>query len=155
MQQLLHLIEFLSEAFRCYVHHYQCLTVPVELAAMKFVFRFMVVGMFVCVKECMSFVMYLIIQYVGWGLFIMCISHIVRWCLVWGLLVVYVKFLGLFGCRCMYDEYCSLFCLKFLLKSSFPWLKFCYVPVSCQYSSNLKTNFKNIKFTFLLDITVS
>ena len=29
-----------------------------------------------------------------------CISHIVRWCLVWGLLVVYVKFLGLFQCWC-------------------------------------------------------
>ena len=26
------------------------------------------------------------------------ISRIVRWCIVWGLLVVYVKFLGLFQC---------------------------------------------------------
>ena len=30
-----------------------------------------------------------------------CISHIVGWCLVWGLLVVYVKFLGLFQGWCM------------------------------------------------------
>jgi hypothetical protein len=27
------------------VHHFQCLAVPVELAAMKFVFRFMEVGL--------------------------------------------------------------------------------------------------------------
>jgi hypothetical protein len=31
------LLEFLAEAFRCHVHNFQCLTVPVELAAM---FRF-------------------------------------------------------------------------------------------------------------------
>ena len=28
---LLNLLEFLAEAFRCHVHHFQCLTVPVEL----------------------------------------------------------------------------------------------------------------------------
>ena len=39
----LHLLEFLAEAFRSHVHHYQCLVVPVELAVM-FVFRFSVVG---------------------------------------------------------------------------------------------------------------
>jgi hypothetical protein len=53
------------------VHHFKCLTVPLELAAM---FWFMVVGIaavFVCVKECMGFIMYLIILYVGWGLFTM------------------------------------------------------------------------------------
>jgi len=41
MVQLVHLLEFLAEAFRCRVHHFQYLTVPVELAAM---FRIMVVG---------------------------------------------------------------------------------------------------------------
>jgi hypothetical protein len=42
MQEIFHLLEFLA-AFRCHVHHFQCLPVPVELAVMKFVFRFMVV----------------------------------------------------------------------------------------------------------------
>ena len=42
--QNLHLLEFLAEAFQCHVHHFQCLVVSVELAAMKFVFQFMVVG---------------------------------------------------------------------------------------------------------------
>ena len=32
MQELVQL-EFLAEAFRGHVHHFQCLTVPVELAA--------------------------------------------------------------------------------------------------------------------------
>ena len=36
--------EFLTEAFRCHVHHFQCLAVLVDLTAMKFVFRFMMVG---------------------------------------------------------------------------------------------------------------
>ena len=31
MQELVQLTEFLAEAFRCHVHHFQCLTVPVEL----------------------------------------------------------------------------------------------------------------------------
>ena len=53
---------------------FSMLTVPVELAAMKFFFfRFIVVriadSVFHCVKECMSFVMYALIYYVGWGLF--------------------------------------------------------------------------------------
>ena len=38
-KNLLNLLDFLAEAFRCHVHHFQFLTVPVELAAM---FRFMV-----------------------------------------------------------------------------------------------------------------
>ena len=42
--QDLHLPEFLAEAFRCQVLHFICLAVPVELAAMKFAFRFMVAG---------------------------------------------------------------------------------------------------------------
>ena len=42
--QNLHSLEFLTETFLCDVHHFQCLPVPVELAAMKFVFLFMVVG---------------------------------------------------------------------------------------------------------------
>jgi hypothetical protein len=42
--QNLHLLEFLAEAFQYHVLHFQSLSVPVELAAMKFVFRFMVVG---------------------------------------------------------------------------------------------------------------
>jgi hypothetical protein len=36
----LHLLEYLTEAFRCHVHHSQCLAVPVELAAMGLVFQF-------------------------------------------------------------------------------------------------------------------
>ena len=43
MQYLL-LLEFLAKAFRCPLYHYQCMAVPVELAAMKFVFWFTVVG---------------------------------------------------------------------------------------------------------------
>jgi hypothetical protein len=39
---LLNLLEFLAEAFRCHVHHFQCLTVRAELPAM---FRFVVVGL--------------------------------------------------------------------------------------------------------------
>ena len=31
-KNLFKLLEFLAEAFRCHVHHFQCLTVPVELA---------------------------------------------------------------------------------------------------------------------------
>ena len=34
-----------------------------------------------------------------------CISHIVWWCLVWCLLVLYKKFLGLFQCWYKYHEY--------------------------------------------------
>ena len=34
-KNLLNLLEFLAEAFRCHVHHFQCLTVPVELAAIS------------------------------------------------------------------------------------------------------------------------
>ena len=41
-KNLFNLLEFLPEVFRCHVHHFQCLTVPVELAAM---FRFIVVEM--------------------------------------------------------------------------------------------------------------
>jgi hypothetical protein len=33
MQELVNLLEFLAEAFRCHVHHFHCLTVPMELAA--------------------------------------------------------------------------------------------------------------------------
>ena len=32
---ILHLLEFLAEAFRCHVYHYQCLAVPVDLAAIR------------------------------------------------------------------------------------------------------------------------
>ena len=32
-KNLFNLLEFLAEAFRCHLHHFQCLTVPVELAA--------------------------------------------------------------------------------------------------------------------------
>ena len=63
---LFNLLEFLAEAFRSHVHNFQCLTVPVELAAM---FRFVVVGIaemllwLVCliVSKSVGFVMYLII----------------------------------------------------------------------------------------------
>jgi hypothetical protein len=30
MQELFNLLEFLTEAFRCHVYHFQCLTVPME-----------------------------------------------------------------------------------------------------------------------------
>ena len=42
--QNLQSLEFLAETFQCRGHNFQCFAVPVELAAMKFVFRFMVVG---------------------------------------------------------------------------------------------------------------
>jgi hypothetical protein len=42
--QNLHLLEILAEAFRYHVHRFQCSAVPVELAAMKFVFWFVVFG---------------------------------------------------------------------------------------------------------------
>jgi hypothetical protein len=62
------------------------------------------VHVFDCVvKESMRFVMYLIIYYVGWGLFIVFVYRIL-WCLVWGLLVVYVKFLGLIQYWYKYDD---------------------------------------------------
>ena len=41
--QNLHSLQFLAEAFLYHVQHFQCLVVPVELAVLKFVFRFMVV----------------------------------------------------------------------------------------------------------------
>ena len=40
-----------------------------------------------------------------------CIFHIVRWCLVWDFLVVYVKLLGLFQCY-KHDE-CLICSAKF------------------------------------------
>ena len=42
--QNFHLLEILADGFRYYVHHFQCLGVPVELAVIKFVFQFMVVA---------------------------------------------------------------------------------------------------------------
>ena len=30
MQELVNLLEFVAEAFRCHVHHFQCFTVPVD-----------------------------------------------------------------------------------------------------------------------------
>ena len=38
------------------------------------------------------------------GIVYVCISHIIWWCLVWGLLVIYVKFISLFQCWVKYDE---------------------------------------------------
>ena len=63
--QNLHLHEFLAEAIRCQVHHYQCLAVPVEPAVMV---NFPVhsgwnnravgiAGVCDCVKVCVSFIM--------------------------------------------------------------------------------------------------
>ena len=65
-KNLFNLLEFLAEAFRSHVHNFQFLMVPVELAAMV---CFPVhgcwdsrdVGALDSVKECMWFVMYLII----------------------------------------------------------------------------------------------
>jgi hypothetical protein len=66
--------------------------------------RDVVAAVFDCVKECNCNVFDHLICWLGivYNVFFY-ISHIVRWCLVWGLLVVYVKFLGLFQ-WCMYDE---------------------------------------------------
>ena len=102
--QSLPLLEFLAEAFRCHVHHFQCLVVPVELAAMKLVFRFMVteiaemlmwlacviVSKSVCDVCNVNLVYWLGIVYNSFT------SHIVWRCFLWGLLAVCVKFLGLF-----------------------------------------------------------
>ena len=58
-----------------------------------------VAAVYDCVKECMGFVMNFnhLICWLG-IVYSVCISHIVQRCLVWGLLVVCVKFLGLFRC---------------------------------------------------------
>jgi hypothetical protein len=37
-------LQYLAEAFRCHVHHYQYFVVPVELAVMQFVFHFIGAG---------------------------------------------------------------------------------------------------------------
>jgi hypothetical protein len=42
--QNLHLLEFSAEAFASVVHKYQSLVVPVGLAMISFVFRFIMVG---------------------------------------------------------------------------------------------------------------
>ena len=58
-----------------------------------------VTGMYDCVKECMYEFCNVIDNLVCWlGLFIM---FYICWCLVWGLLIEYVKFLGLFF-QCWY-----------------------------------------------------
>ena len=54
-KKLFNLLEFLAEAFRCHVHHFRCLTVPVELAVM---FQFVVVGM----AEMLLWVLWLLSQ---------------------------------------------------------------------------------------------
>ena len=38
-RNLLNLLEFLAEAFRCHVHHFQCLTVLVELENTPHIFK--------------------------------------------------------------------------------------------------------------------
>ena len=63
--QNLHILEFLEEAFRYHVHHYQCLAVTVKLAVREFFFFLVhggcdsrgvsVAGLCDCVKECVSF----------------------------------------------------------------------------------------------------
>ena len=60
-KNLSNLLEFLAEDFRCHVHHFQCLTVPVELAAM---FRFIVVG----IAEMLLWLLYLIVSKSVWDL---------------------------------------------------------------------------------------
>jgi hypothetical protein len=39
-----YLLEYSSEAFWCHVHHYQSLTILVELAVIGFIFQFIVLG---------------------------------------------------------------------------------------------------------------
>ena len=42
--QNLQLLGCSAEAFRCHVHHYQCLAVPIELAVLVFYFLFIRIG---------------------------------------------------------------------------------------------------------------
>ena len=60
-KNLFNLLEFLAEAFRWHVHHFQCLTVPVELDAM---FRFIVVG----IAEMLLWLLCLIVSKSLWDL---------------------------------------------------------------------------------------
>ena len=60
-KNLFNLLEFLAEAFRCHVHHFQYLMVPVELAAM---FRFIVVG----IAEMLLWLLCLIVSKGVWDL---------------------------------------------------------------------------------------
>ena len=55
--QNLDLLEFLAEAFRCHVHHFQCLVVAVELAVMEFVFRVTVVRIAEMLERLMCLIM--------------------------------------------------------------------------------------------------
>jgi hypothetical protein len=81
--------------------------VLVELAGIEFVFWFIVVGipeirdinmvdMYHCVKKCVFY--NIINNLVCWLVIVynVRVSHIVLWCLVSGLLVVYLEFLSLF-----------------------------------------------------------
>ena len=54
-------LSFLTEAFRCHVHHFQCLMIPVELAAM---FWFVVVG----IAEILLWLLCLIVSKSVWDL---------------------------------------------------------------------------------------
>ena len=92
--QNLELLELPIEACVCRVHRFECLSVPV-----KFDNWCMVVG----ISEMLVWLVCVIVSkrvrnghLVCWlGIvYNVCLSHIVRWCLVWGLLVVYVKFLA-------------------------------------------------------------
>ena len=60
-KKFFNLLEFLAEASRCHVHHFQCLMVPVELAAM---FQFMVVG----IAEILLWLLCLIVSKSVWDL---------------------------------------------------------------------------------------
>ena len=99
-----------SRSFSMHVHHFQCLMVPVELPAM---FRFMLVGK----AEMSLWLLFLIVSksvwdcnvfdhLICWIVYNVCISHIVWWCLLWGLLLVYAKSIGFFQCWCMHDLSC-------------------------------------------------
>jgi hypothetical protein len=138
MQVLFHLLEFLAEDFRCHVHHFQCLVVPAELAAMRFVFRFMVWSeqqRCWCVWLCQRvYEFFNVIDHLVCWLGIVyniCISHIFRRCLVWGDLVAYVKFLGLFQLWYTYDE-CWIY-------EKFDFISGC-VNISCFERSTCLTN---------------
>ena len=73
-----------------------------------------------------------------------CIFHIVQWCLVWGLLVVCVKFLGL--CECFYMFSISCFegstCLTNIVIGTVVTFKFVNTCgcVFFMYVTNLYTN---------------
>jgi hypothetical protein len=94
------------------MHNFQCLTVLVELVALGFIFQITMVRIAEMLAWQASVIVSKSVEFnnvtdhlVCWLGIVhnVCISHTVRWCLIWGLLVVYVEFLGLFKYGYKYD----------------------------------------------------